>query len=66
MAPYVIRGRERPVLRGEVSAGEDVRGGEGGAVLDAMEEEDPIRRGYEEDASAGTGGCDGFVAFVRF
>ena len=37
------------VLRGEVSAGEDVRGGEGGGCLDAVEKEDFVLGGYEDD-----------------
>lgn len=42
-----FRARTGPVLSGKVSAGEDVRGGEGGGGLDAVEEEDFVLGGYE-------------------
>lgn len=49
------RGRERAVLGGEVPAGEDVGGGEGGGCLDAVEEEDLVEGGDEEDTRPGGG-----------
>jgi len=49
--------RDRAVLRGgEVAAGEDVGGGEGGGGLDAVEEEDLVEWGDEEDAVRGAAG----------
>lgn len=40
-----------PILHlGDVAPGEDVRGGKGGGGDDAVEEEDLIFRGYEDDA----------------
>ena len=41
---------EGTVLGGEVAAGEDVGGGERGGCADAVEEEDAVCGGYEEDA----------------
>lgn len=41
------------VLGREVAAGEDVGGGEGGGCADAVEEEDAVCGGYEEDALGG-------------
>lgn len=46
------RGRDGAVLRGEVSTGEDVGGGERGRCLDAVEEEDLVFGGDQEDAVA--------------
>ena len=44
---------EGTVLGGDVAAGEDVGGGEGGGCADAVEEEDAVCGGYEEDAGGG-------------
>lgn len=41
---------EGAVLGGEVAAGEDVGGGEGGGCADAVEEENAVCGGYEEYA----------------
>ena len=41
---------EGTVLGGDVAAGEDVGGGEGGGCADAVEEEDAVCGGYEKDA----------------
>lgn len=46
----VCWGGEGTVLGGDVAAGEDVGGGEGGGCAYAMEEEDAVCGGYEEDA----------------
>ena len=43
-------GWDGAVLRGEVSAWEDVGGGERGRCLDAVEEEDLVFGGDQEDA----------------
>lgn len=54
------RGERRLVEGGDVAAGEDVRGGEGGGGLDAVEEEDLVGGGEEDDACAGAGWEWGF------
>jgi hypothetical protein len=46
------RGWDGAVLRGEVSAWEDVGRGERGGCLDAVEEEDLVFGGDQEDAVA--------------
>lgn len=46
------RGWDGTVLGGEVSTGEDVGGGERGRCLDAVEEEDLVFGGDQEDAVA--------------
>lgn len=51
MSGGVVGGGEGAVVGGgEGATGEDVRGGEGGACADAVEEEDLVCGGYEEDA----------------
>jgi hypothetical protein len=49
-----------PILHlGDVAAGEDVRGGKGRGGDNAVEEEDFIFRGYEDDAGCtSVEGCD--------
>jgi hypothetical protein len=42
------------VFQGEGATGEDVCGGEGGGGTDAVEEEDLVCWGYEEDAGGGS------------
>ncbi len=49
----VARWGQGTVLGGDVAAGEDMSGGEGGGRADAVEEEDAVCGGYEEDAGAG-------------
>ncbi len=51
---------EGTVLGGDVAAGEDVSGGEGGGCADAVEEEDAVCGGYEKDAGAGLDVLSGF------
>ena len=49
----VARWGQGTVLGGDVAAGEDMSGGEGGGCADAVEEEDAVCGGYKEDAGAG-------------
>lgn len=57
----VIRGERGLVEGGEVAPREDMGGGEGGGRLDAVEEEDLVGWGQEDDARAGAGLGHGFV-----
>lgn len=51
MSARVVGRRDLAIVcGGEGAAGEDVRGGEGGACADAVEEEDLVLGRYEEDA----------------